>query len=82
MDPKFQHIKGLPSLGDHKLPPHDADTSLIGLALIDLLKETHDYSVKETLRRVFLVLDGVTFTCGKIEMATKDLKELLEEAIK
>ena len=82
MDQKFTHIKGLPSLGDLKLPPPDADTSLIGLALIDLLKETHDYSVKETLRRVFLVLDGVTFTCGKIEMTTERLKKLLEEAVK
>ena len=76
------HIRGLPSLGDLKLPPPDAETSFIGMALIDLLKETHDYSVKETLRRVFLVLDGVTFTCGKIEMPTAKLKELIQEAIK
>ncbi len=82
MDPKFTHIKGLPSLVDYKLPPPDADTSLIGLALIELLKETHDYSVKETLRRVFIVLDEVTFTCGKIEMKTEQLKALIQEAIK
>lgn len=82
MDPKFTHLRGLPSLGEMKLPPPDADTSFIGLALIELLKETHDYSVKETLRRVFLVLDGVTFTCGKIEMKTEALKKLIEEAVK
>ena len=82
MNPKFTHLKGLPSLGDLKLPPPDADTSLIGLALIELLKETHSYSIKETLRRVFIVLDGVTFTCGKIEMKTEQLKALIQEAIK
>lgn len=82
MDPKFTHLRGLPSLTDMKLPPPDSETSFIGMALIDLLKETHDYSVKETLRRVFLVLDGVTFTCGNIEMKTEALKALIQEAIK
>ena len=80
MDPKFTHLKGLPSLADFLVPKVESDELLkIFLGAIDAAKER---SAKETLRRVFVVLDEVTFTCGKIEMTTERLKKLLEEAIK
>lgn len=80
MDPKFTHLKGLPALGEFVLPKIEpSEVAAIFLGAIDAAKER---SAKETLRRVFIVLDEVTFTCGKIEMPTVKLKELIQEAIK
>lgn len=81
MDPKFTHLKGLPTLAEFILPSKP-DTTCMELALVELLKDTYKHGVKETLRRVFLVIDGVTFTEGKIHMRTNELKKLIEEAIK
>jgi hypothetical protein len=81
MDQKFQHIKGLPALAEFILPSKP-DTTYVEQALVELLKDTYKHGVKETLRRVFLVIDGVTFTEGKIHMRTAELKTLIEEAIK
>jgi len=78
------HKGGLPSLVDFLLPKVESDELLkIFLGAIDAAKErSREQSAKETLRRVFVVLDEVTFTCGKIEMTTERLKKLIEEAIK
>lgn len=80
MDPKFTHIKGIPALADFVLPMmNEPEIFRLFVGLIDAAKQR---SVKETLERVFTVLDGVTFTAGNIEMKTEQLKKLIEEAIK
>lgn len=70
----------LPELDEMGLPKIEmSEFASIFLGTIDAAKER---AAKETLRRVFVVLDEVTFTCGKIEMTTERLKKLIEEAIK
>jgi len=70
----------LPDIGEMVLPKIEiSEIASIFLGTIDAAKER---AAKETLRRVFVVLDEVTFTCGKIEMTTERLKKLLEEAVK
>ena len=78
------HLKGLPALADFIMPQIEArELYAIFIGAIDAAKErSMEAAVKETLRRVFIVLDEVTFTCGKIEMKTEQLKALIQEAIK